>query len=724
MNEKNKIKITSKKFNKLLNNYKIDILNENLYRLSLIIQSFNYLQITFASPFQIRSWTIKKLPNYLLFGEIKNIYLSNKYKLDQIESIEDSLGLFSQQIFGPTKNWFCSCKKYNGLENKSNIGKICSNCKVEITSSRVRRYRTGYIELISPIIHNWYSSFLPKTIYNILCLTFYAEKKNLKLIDIRKQLIQNINSLKTIDLNLDEKIEIKETIKNLKKKLKNKIIFEIDLIKDIIFLTIPKNFKGDFFSFFNKVQKFFQKYFNFYSKKIGIEFFIDYLKQLDINNLIIKIKKNFLANQSSSLSLFYLRILQNFRATQTKLEWLFIKYLPVLPPGVRPFFAIEDKIQAASLNIFYEYILSINSKNFFYNQEISLNSIFYIQQLQNSVNRLFDNSQLPENLQIKANNRPLTSLTEGLKGKYGRFRYNLLGKRVNFSARSVIITGPTLSLYQCEIPYKIALTLFAPHLVYFLKNKFKFKFSNELFYSEIDWIDLIFYKSFFLYKILNNIVQNYTILLNRAPTLHRFGIQGFTPILTLNKSISLHPLVCAGFNADFDGDQMAIHLPLYKVTKLEAQLLLSPQVLTPSNGDVILKPSQDIVIGCCYLSIFLKKNRNIFFKYFNSKQEINLAYYQKLIDIHTPILINLPLAKFLIIKSKGYLILLNSKLETLDHKIEVIKFIKNLNYIYLFLDCGILMAKKISEKKYQIKNLLFKTTPGRMSLDNCFNILN
>lgn len=716
----NKMKINSKNSNKLLNNYKINILNENLYRLALMIQSFNYLQITFASPCQIRSWTIKRLSTSSLLGEVKNIHLSNRYKSDEIELIEDSLGLFSQQIFGPIKNWFCACKKYNGLENKFIIGKICHECNVEITSSRVRRYRTGYIELTSPILHNWYSDFLPKIIYNILSLTFYNEEENLRLKNIRKEINQKKSLLKKVNLTLDKKIEIKEEIKVLKDQLKNKIIFEESLIKDIIFLTVPKNFDENFIDFFDKVQEYFRKYFYFYSKKFGAEFFIDYLNQLNIDNLIVKIKKN----KVSSLLLLYLRILHNFRATQTKLEWLFIKYLPVLPPGVRPFFAIDDKIQAASLNIFYEHILSINSKNFFHNQKISSNSIFYIQQLQYSLNRLFDNSQLPENLQIKTNNRPLISLTEGLKGKFGRFRYNLLGKRVNFSARSVIITGPTLSLYQCEIPYKIALTLFTPHLAYFLKNKFKSKFSNDLFYSEIDWIDLIFYKSFFLYKMLNNIVQNYTILLNRAPTLHRFGIQAFTPILTLNKSISLHPLVCTGFNADFDGDQMAIHLPLYKVTQVEGQLLLSPQVLTPANGEVILKPSQDIVIGCCYLTVFLKKNRNIFFKYFNSKQEINLAYYQKKIDIHTPILINLPLTKFLIIKSKNSLILLNSKLQMLDHKIEVIKFIKKLNYIYLFLDCGILMAKKNFNKKYRIISLLFKTTPGRLSLDNCFNILN
>jgi DNA-directed RNA polymerase subunit beta' len=253
--------------------------------------------------------------------------------------------------------------------------------------------------------------------------------------------------------------------------------------------------------------------------------------------------------------------------------------------------------QHSPLTRFYEQISYTST--FFYifftkKKDIS-KFIKFSKELQLGLDRLIDNSRLPKTMQLMTNKRPDTSLTQAFLGKFGQFRYNMLGKRVNFSGRSVIITGPTLHLYQCQLPYNIALTLFMPHLMLFLKEK-----SPLPIYLKVDWEELIANQCFFFYKVLGIVIQKYLVMLNRAPTLHRFNIQSFNPILTLNKTISLHPLVCTGFNADFDGDQMAVHLPLYNVSQIESHMIHSPQVLTPANGDVILKPSQDIVIGSCY----------------------------------------------------------------------------------------------------------------------------
>lgn len=664
-------------------NYQAENLEKNVYRLSLLSQSFNYLQVTLASPEQMRNCSKKYLDNIIIKGAVNTRYI----KLYEKYCFND---LYSQEIFGPMKNWLCKCKKYNSPITNRLIGLICPYCKVEITSSRVRRYRTGYIDLFAPIIHTWYINLLSKLIYSILKIILLVNKRE----DVLKE---NEELRSSVLLDPDEKIE--------------EIIFGPHLIECIYLFEVPFYLdENELSKFFYLVKEFFYENFNFYSKKIGPEFFLDFLKTINYYDLIMSLTHNEI-NDGTNMG-FQKRMLKNYFFTKSRPEWIILTSLPVLPPSTRPFIKIykqscdTNEKQESGFTIFYRSIMFANK----------LISTFDIDQLaisshllQNRVDQLLDNSRLPEDIQLVINDRVVTSLTENFEGKFGRFRYNILGKRTNFSGRSVIITGPTLHLYQCQLPYKIALTLFMPHFISFLKKKLPLDII-----SKIDWEDLILNECFFFYKILGILIQNYFVMLNRAPTLHRFNVQSFSPILTLNKAIGLHPLVCTGFNADFDGDQMAVHLPLYNASQIESYLLHSPQVLTPANGDPILKPSQDIVIGCCYLSIILKKNRNIFFKYFDKKKDIYLLYSQKKIELHMPILVNLSLNNLCITKLKNDLILKNNNFKILHYKTKIIKFVKSLNFIYLFLDCGIILVKKLHIKKYTILKFYIKTTPGRI----------
>lgn len=660
-------------------------------RLSALSQSFNYLQVTLTSPEHIRSCSKKYLAKTIIKGKVSTKYI----KLEKLErKISSEPDLFSQVIFGPTNDWLCQCKKYNGTIKNNLLGFICPYCNVEIISSRVRRYRTGYIDLVIPVVHTWYIDLLFQLIYDILKIILLINEHN-----------------KYINISIEE--------------IEEKIIFEPYLIKNIYLIQIPSYYNGYLSEFFNDVKIFFKSNFNFYSEKVGPEFLLDYLKSINIFDLIISINNYELKNYDSNISL-QKRILTNFLFTESRPEWMILTSLPVLPPSSRPFMKVyrqiygEDRKQNSPFTVFYQNILYLNRYITIYNYKLkSIRDIAKsLDELQNIVDQLIDNSRLPEDKRAITNERIVTSLTENFEGKFGQFRYNMLGKRTNFSGRSVIVTGPTLHLYQCQLPYSMALTLFMPHFISFLQKKLPLNVN-----SKIDWEDLILTECFFFYKVLSILIQNYLVMLNRAPTLHRFNVQSFSPILTLNKAIGLHPLVCTGFNADFDGDQMAVHLPLYNASQLESYTLHSSQVLTPANGEVILKPSQDIVIGCCYLSVMLKKNRNIFFKYFDEKEDIYLLYSQKKIDLHMPILVNMILNNLCVVKQKNDLILKNNNLKMLHYKTKIIKFIKSNDFIYLFLDCGIILIKKLYVNKYTIVKIYIKTTPGRVFFGDFINTL-
>jgi len=409
-----------------------------------------------------------------------------------------------------------------------------------------------------------------------------------------------------------------------------------------------------------------------------------------------------------------LRILENFQATNTNPGWMILTTLPVLPPTLRPLIELENgKLIAADLNELYKLIITRNQRllEFLHKYEFpSFLSIYVRKLLQESVDALIDNAKLAKNKRILLNNKPLKSLSEILEGKYGRFRHSLLGKRVDFSARSIIIVNPLLRLNQCGIPYEIAIQLFQPFLINELMKLKEFYFNKKLVTRILES------KKPFLWTLLNKIINNYSILLNRAPTLHRFGIQAFDPVLTLGQAIQLHPLVCTGFNADFDGDQMAIHLPLSYTSQLEAKLMMRPghNILSPANADVIMKPTQDIVIGCYYLTLMLNNKALQTINWFKNEEEALIAFYHKKIDLHAPIFIKYSLQDFFLIEKENDIFINFLKVYKLDLiKVNIYNVLKNNNMVYLVSNIGILIGKK-EKDSYSIHQCFIETTVGRL----------
>jgi DNA-directed RNA polymerase subunit beta' len=339
--------------------------------------------------------------------------------------------------------------------------------------------------------------------------------------------------------------------------------------------------------------------------------------------------------------------------------------------------------------------------------------------LQECVDSLIDNARVPNERKITLNNKALKSLSEILEGKQGRFRQSLLGKRVDYSARSVIVVGPSLRLNQCGLPYQIGIELFQPFLIHeLLKTKIKAPSYNTKLASII-----IKKNKPFVWTLLTELTKKYSILLNRAPTLHRFGIQAFDPVLILGQAIHLHPLVCTGFNADFDGDQMAVHLPLYEASQLEIRTMMRPSynVLSPASGEVILKPTQDMVIGCYYLTLMITKNQQIVQKWFPNEKEALMAFYQKRINIHTPILVRYKIFNFAFEIENTKLKLqaspenlLFKDINIVIHKIYYTKTVPR--KAYLITSIGILIAHSgaVQNQKWYLTDLFLETSPGRL----------
>ena len=403
--------------------------------------------------------------------------------------------------------------------------------------------------------------------------------------------------------------------------------------------------------------------------------------------------------------------------------------LPVLPPNLRPLLELESgRLVAADVNEIYRLIITRNQRlfDFIYNYVApDLITVHSRKLLQEGVDSLIDNARLPKDKTFCLNNKALKSLTEILEGKQGRFRQSLLGKRVDYSGRSVIIVGPNLRLNQCGLPYEMAVELFQPFLINeLLKTKIKAPSHN----TKLAHI-IIKKNKPFVWNLLTNLTKKYSILLNRAPTLHRFGIQAFDPVLILGQAIHLHPLVCTGFNADFDGDQMAVHLPLYECSQLETKTIMRPSynVLAPSNGDVILKPTQDMVIGCYYLTLMIAKNNFIVKKWFSNENEALSAFYQKKLTLHTPILVRYALSKFKIKNENGKLQFFDTLTNLTSNNKEIILYKifqihKKVKKYYMLTNIGILIAHLINDNNYEITDLFLETTPGRLIFS--FNFTN
>lgn len=683
-------------------------LEKTLLKLENLHASFDYLRITIASPKRIKSWAERTLPSGEVIGEVLKPETIN-FRTHQPEIY----GLFCEKIFGPIKNWKCKCGKYNGFI----LDKVCDECHVEIIEARVRRYRMGYIDLTCPVTHLWYFKGIP----NYLCLLLKCFDEELTMTDLEsiiyfkegEKIISKLNPLYSFfypHINNIKQYFVTHVNSESNQKIATKNRIEI----------------SDFFQKGKKLKK-----------RRGAEIIKAALEAINIKEQVkekrflisanslnhlhetINPEKSFVS--SNKVLIRRIRILESFLATKTNPGWMILTTLPVLPPNLRPLLELENgRLVAADVNEIYRLIITRNQRlfDFMYNFIApDLITVHGRKLLQEGVDSLIDNARLPKEKMFCLNNKPLKSLTEILEGKQGRFRQSLLGKRVDYSGRSVIIVGPTLRLNQCGLPYEMAIELFQPFLINeLLKTIIKSQSHNT------KLANIIIKKNKpFIWKLVLLLTKKYSILLNRAPTLHRFGIQAFDPIIILGQAIHLHPLVCTGFNADFDGDQMAIHLPLYESSQLETRTMMRPSynVLSPSNGEVILKPTQDMVIGSYYLTLMITGNKFFLKKWFSNPTQALSAFYQKKITIHTSILVRYPINSFKIKIENETLFFFDTmtNLHTNQKEIKIYKIFPILNLekkYYLLTNIGIFIARLITKNTYDISDLFLETTPGRL----------
>jgi len=532
------------------------------------VSDIEKIRIKLASPKEMREWS---------FGEVRKTDTIN-YRTFRPERG----GLFCEQIFGPTKSYECYCGKYRKMKYK---GVKCERCGVEVTSSKVRRERMGHIELVTPVAHIWYmKTYLPLLL-------------NLRKSDTEK-IIYFINYI-VIDPG--------------KTSLKKMQILDEEEYQGYNDLYGEGGFEAD----------------------TGAEAILKILKSMNLEKLQEELRENLLQERTKGKRIKLIKrleLVENFIRSGNKPEWIILRVVPVIPPDFRPMVQLESGIFANSdLNDLYRRVINRNNR-LKYLLEIGAPQIIIKNEkkmLQQSVEAVFENEKLPQPI-LGGGGRPLKSLSEIVKGKQGRFRQNLLGKRVDYSGRAVIVPGPDLEIYQCGLPEKIALELFRPFVLGEIMRENKaetIKRAN----------DLIERSDPFVWEILEKVVRDHPILLNRAPTLHRLGIQAFQPVLIEGNAIQLHPLVCSAFGADFDGDQMAIHIPLSYEAQIEASTLMLPvnNLLSPANGNPIFAPTQDITVGCYYLTIKGKKAEKE--KVFSSLDEIIIAYELKKVFLHQPI---------------------------------------------------------------------------------------
>ena len=509
-------------------------------------------------------------------------------------------GLFCEKIFGPTRDWECFCGKYKRIRYK---GIICDRCGVEVTQKSVRRERMGHIALAVPVAHIWFFRAQPSKIGNIIGLSL---KELEKIIYYESYVVLNPGPTGLHRLDLISEDQYFEVI--------NSIPEGNDKLDD----DDPKKFVA----------------------KIGGDAVKDILKHTDVEKLSKDLRaqlKEETSQQKKADLLKRLRVLESFKEEEGKIpnkpEWMVLNYIPVIPPELRPLVPLEGgRFATSDLNDLYRRVIIRNNR---LKRLIDIKAPEVIlrnekRMLQESVDALFDNSRRGSAVRSD-NNRPLKSLSDMLKGKQGRFRQNLLGKRVDYSGRSVIVVGPELKLHQCGLPKDMAVELFKPFII----RKLIDRGHNKTVKSARKVVDR---KDPIIWDILAKIIEGHPVLLNRAPTLHRLGIQAFQPILIDGRAIQLHPMVCTAFNADFDGDQMAVHVPLSYEAQLEAALLMlsSHNILSPQNGSPIVVPTQDIVLGCYYLTK-LKEGEKGEGMQFGSTDEVLIAYNSKVVGLHTKI---------------------------------------------------------------------------------------
>jgi DNA-directed RNA polymerase subunit beta' len=540
------------------------------------INDYGAVKIGLASPYDIRSWS---------FGEVKKPETIN-YRTYRPEKD----GLFCERIFGPEKDWECACGKYRGMKYK---GMICDRCGVKVTHSRVRRKRMGHIELAAPVVHIWFFKAMPSRLGTLL--------------DMRTSALERVIYFQDYVVTDAGSTPLKER----------------QLLTEDEFRKAREAYSDDF------------------QADMGAEAVRKLLGRLDLVSLSKQLRQELVETSSRQKIKDLtkrLKVVEALRDSDNRPEWMVLECIPVIPPDLRPLVLLDSGNFATSdLNDLYRRIINRNNR---LKKLVDLNAPEVIirnekRMLQQAVDALFDNNRCKRPV-LGSSNRPLKSLTDMIKGKQGRFRENLLGKRVDYSARSVIVVGPDLKLHQCGLPKKIALELFQPFIIRRLKelgHADTIKSAKKMLERKAEEV----------WDILEEVIKNHPVLLNRAPTLHRMGIQAFEPVLVEGNAIRIHPLVCKGFNADFDGDQMAVHLPLSIEAQVEASTLMmsTNNIFSPANGSPIISPTQDIVMGSYYLTVH-RPGEEGEGMVFASPNEVFLAFSQGKVGVHAQVKLRLP----------------------------------------------------------------------------------
>src|SRR5579872_3839240 len=538
--------------------------------------SFSAMRISLASPEKIREWS---------HGEVKKPETIN-YRTFKPERD----GLFCAKIFGPVKDYECICGKYKRMKHR---GIVCEKCGVEVIQSKVRRERLGHINLATPVAHIWFLKSLPSRIGNILDIT---------LKDLEKVLYCESYIV----------IDPKETG-----------LTKAELLSEERFMQLAEEYGDDKFT-----------------AGMGGEAILEMLKHIDVHTMSESLRQEMRAATSEAKRkkiVKRLKVCEAFRESGNRPEWMMLTVIPVLPPDLRPLVPLDGgRFATSDLNDLYRRVINRNNR---LKRLLELNAPEIIirnerRMLQEAVDALFDNGRRGKTI-TGPNKRPLKSLADMIKGKGGRFRQNLLDKRVDYSGRSVIVVGPQLKLHQCGLPKKMALELFKP----FIFSKLQLRGMAATIKAAKKMVER---EGPEVWDILEEVIREHPVMLNRAPTLHRLGIQAFEPVLIEGKAIQLHPLVCTAFNADFDGDQMAVHVPLSIEAQVEASVLMlsSRNILSPANGDPIIVPSQDVVLGLYYLTRerIGARGEGILFA---DVHEVHRAYESRTVDLQARIKVRL-----------------------------------------------------------------------------------
>ncbi len=550
-------------------------------------QRFDYVKIGLASPERIRDWGERTLPNGTVVGEVTKPetinYRTLKPEMD---------GLFCERIFGPAKDWECHCGKYKRVRHR---GIVCERCGVEVTESRVRRHRMGFIKLAAPVAHVWYLKGIPSYIAILL---------DMPLRDVEQ--IVYFNAYVVLDPGNADNLSYKQLLSEDQwMEIEDQLYDEDSQLAGI-------------------------------EVGIGAEALKRLLEDLQLEDTAEQLRETIATSkgQKRAKLIKRLRVIDNFIATGSNPDWMVLDVIPVIPPDLRPMVQLDGgRFATSDLNDLYRRVINRNNR-LARLQEILAPEIIVRNEkrmLQEAVDALIDNGRRGRTV-VGANNRPLKSLSDIIEGKQGRFRQNLLGKRVDYSGRSVIVVGPNLKIHQCGLPREMAIELFQPFVIHRLIRQ---GLVNNIKAAK----KLIQRNDPSVWEVLEEVIESHPVMLNRAPTLHRLGIQAFEPIMVEGRAIQLHPLVCPAFNADFDGDQMAVHVPLSLESQAEARLLMlaSNNILSPATGRPIITPSQDMVLGCYYLTAENPDKQEGAGRYFANMEDAIAAYEQGNVDLHAKV---------------------------------------------------------------------------------------